>query len=420
MTPKAPYRDLTPRRPLTALAMILVAALAISGLASCGPDREVSYIEPIPSSREVNNPELGPAAVDPLSFGPGEKDSPSWSPSGERIAFIVDGYVSDKALAYESSTRRTTRDLGAERVAWPASGEELAILGEGTASRLPDEDRDTHPLYVTRSGEGQLKIERLSERALTINDPSGEVPMIAALEAGPYESRISVINPESGELETYERPVQGRITELSVSPDGDRALATAIAPNGDGSERYELHSFELDDGDSERITRLPAGMEVFGPPQQTTSGIYFVAGERSSGAQSENGDIQYSLYQLPEGSTKPAPASGVGLDFVTSSIKASPDGDRLALLGRRDSGSSTNLYVLDLSDGSLYAATSNENMEIRTGASSLDWRPDGESVAIVARSDITGPRVYSGSASSLLANFYNLYEIPVDDLQDSG
>lgn len=414
-----------PRHPLSsvgsALAGALLAILAAGSLAGCGAEREISSIEPVPSSREVNNPELGPPAVDPLSFGPGEKDSPSWSPSGERIAFIVDGYVSDKSLSSETTTRRTTRDLGAKRVTWPASGEELVILGEGVPSGASDEDHDTHPLYVTRSGEGQLKIERLSENALAMSDPSGSEPLVAALESGPYESRISTVKAGERQLETYPKPLEGRVEEISVSPDGSRALVAAVAPGSGGSERYELHTFDLETGEGERVARLGPGMEMFGSPQQTSSGIYYVAGEREGGRDlTQDSDIRYSLYHLPEGSAAPKPASGVGQDFLASSIKASPDGASLALLGRRDSGSATNLYVLDLSDGSLDSATANENMEIRTGVDSLDWRPDGESVAIVARSDISGPRVYNGSASTLLATFYNLYEVPVAELRESG
>lgn len=408
-------------RPRSRAAAVLLAVLLAAALTGCAPEREVSPIDPVPSSREVNNPELGPPAVDPLSFGPGEKDSPSWSPSGDRVAFVVDGYVSDKPLLSESSSRRTTRDLGAERVTWPASGEELVILGEGVPSGAAGEDHDTHPLYVTRSDEGQLKIERLTEDALAMSAPSSHEPLVAALESGPYESRISTVAPETGELEAYPEPVEGRVTEVSVSPDGGRALAAVVVPDGGGSERYELHTFDLTSGESERVTRLEEGMEIFGSPQQTANGIYYVAGEREgTGDPEQDTDIRYSLYHLSQDSSSPNPASGVGQDFIASSIKASPDGDRLALLGRRDSGSATNLYVLDLSDGSLDSATVNENMEIRTGVDSLDWRPDGESVAIVARSDVSGPRVYNGSASTLLANFYNLYEVPVDDLQEPG
>ena len=248
--------------------------------------------------------------------------------------------------------------------------------------------------------------------------PSSHEPMVAALESGPYESRISKIEPGTGELDTYPDPVEGRIVEVSVSPDGGQALATAVVPGSGGSERYEVHAFDLTTGESRRVARLDDGMEIFGAPQRTSDGIYYVAGEREGDAQGEEGEIRYSLYHLPEGSSAPEPASGVGQDFIASSIKVSPDGGRLALLGRRDSGSATNLYVLKLLDESLYSATVNENMEIRTSVDSLDWHPGGESVAIVARSDISGPRVYDGSAASLLADFYNLYEIPVNNLQE--
>lgn len=400
---------------------MLLTLSAAALLAGCGQEREASPIEPVPPSQEVNNPELGPPAVDPLTFGPGEKDSPIWSASGERVAFIVDGYVSEKSLSSESYTRRTTRELGAERVTWAASGEDLMILGEGVPSAPDNEDRETHPLYITRSDEGELKIERLAEGALAMGSPTDHDPLVVALESEPYESEISTVKPETGELDAYPEPIEGRVTELSVTPGGDRALATALVPDESGSERYEIHAFDLQSGESERVARLDKGLEVFGAPQQTANGVYYVSGEAEGGGpQTQESDIRYALYHIPEGSSSPGQASGVGQDFVAQSIKVSPDGGRLALLGRRDSGSATNLYVLDLQDESLYSATSNENMETKTGVDSLAWSPDGESVTIVARNDISEPRVYQGSADTLLANFYNLYEIPVDDLRETG
>lgn len=401
------------------LPMILFAA-ALTVSTGCGSEREVSPIEPAPSSQEVNNPELGPPPVDPLSFGPGEKYSPSWSPSGGRVAFIVDGYVSEKPLSSEGATRRTTRDIEAERVMWPASSsEELIILGEGVSSESTGEDYDTHPLYVTRSEEGQLKIESLTEDVLTVSTTSSQGSLIAALESGAYESRTSTVDPETGELDTYPSLIEGRVTEVSVSPDGGQALAAVVVSGSEGSDRYEIHTFDLESGESKRVARLAKGMEIFGAPQQTSDGIYYVAGERESkNAQAQGSNILYNLYHLPEGSSSPERASAVGQDFIASSIKVSPQGNRLAILGRRDSGSTTNLYVLDLSDESLYSATVNESMEIKTSVDSLDWHPDGKSVVIVARSDISGPRVYDGSASSLLKNFYNLYKVPVDDLEE--
>ena len=405
-----PRKRLPARRALG--VVILLAALILSG---CGPDQpEESSIEPIPSSRDINNPELGPPQVRPLSYGPGEKDSPSWGPSGERIAFVIDGYIAEKPLGSEDFQRLTTRDLSAERVSWPPSGEEVAILGEGAPSELAQEssEDETHSLYMTRSEESQLKIERLADNALALSLDSGDAPLAAALESGAYESRVALVEPGEG-LSVYPDPIPGRISEISVSPDGERALASVLVPSG-GGERYEIHAIDLETGESERLARLAEGVEIFGAPQQTTHGVYYVGGERAESDDSGE-DTRYSLYRLPEGSNEPEQASGVGRDFIASAIKVSPEGGRLALLGRRDSGSSTNLYILDLSEGRLSSATVNENMDIRTNADSLDFSGDGESVAIVARSDISGPRVYNGSADTLLANFYNIYEVPVSE-----
>lgn len=392
--------------------MILAVLATVSG---CGHDLpDESSIEPIPSSRDINNPELGPPEVRPLSYGPGEKDSPSWGPSGESIAFVVDGYVVEKPLDSESFQRLTTRDLSADRVSWPSSGEEVAILGEGAPSELAREssEGEIHPLYMTRSEESQLKIERLADNALALSLDSGGAPLAAALESGAYESRVALLEPGQG-LSVYPDPIPGRVGEISVSPGGSRALASVLVPYG-GGERYEIHALDLSSGESERLARIPEGIEVFGAPQQTDNGVYYVGGERAESEDSGE-DTRYSLYRIPEGSGEPEQASGVGRDFIASAIKVSPEGGRLALLGRRDSGSSTNLYILDLSEGRLSSATVNENMDIRTDADSLDFSNDGESVAIVARSDISGPRVYNGSADTLLANFYNIYEVPVSE-----
>lgn len=395
---------------------IVLGVLAASG---CGPDQsEESSIEPIPSSRDISNPELGPPQVRPLSYGPGEKDSPSWGPSGERIAFVIDGYIADKSLSSQDFQRRTTRDLSAERVSW-ASGEEVAILGDGTPSQTArgSSENETHSLYVTRNEESQLKIERLSEDALALSSDSGEAPLAAALESAAYESTISLVEPGEDELSVYPETIPGRVDEISVSPDDRRALASVLVPSSGGGERFEIHAFDLASGESERLARLPEGIEILGAPQQTANGVYYVGGERDDNEDDESEEeTRYNLYHLPEGASEPEQASGVGRDFETSAIKVSPEGQRLALLGRRDPGSSTNLYILDLAEGSLGSATVNENMDIRTGADSMDFSNDGESVAIVARSDISGPRVYGGSADTLLASFYNIYEVPVNDL----
>jgi Tol biopolymer transport system component len=104
---------------------------------------------------------------------------------------------------------------------------------------------------------------------------------------------------------------------------------------------------------------------------------------------------------------------GVGEDFVAASISVSPDGGRLAIIGRRNPGSPTNLYVLDLASDTLKAATTNESMEIKTNPRDLAWYPDGSSVVLVARGAFSGPEVYDAPAKALSAAFYSLYEVRV-------
>jgi TolB protein len=104
----------------------------------------------------------------------------------------------------------------------------------------------------------------------------------------------------------------------------------------------------------------------------------------------------------------------VGEDFVAASIRVSPDGERLALIGRLNPKSPTNLYVLDPPAKDLTAVTTNEDMEIKTGPDDLAWSPDGRSVAVIARgTPSTEPEVRATPADRLLEDFYNLYEIPV-------
>ena len=116
--------------------------------------------------------------------------------------------------------------------------------------------------------------------------------------------------------------------------------------------------------------------------------------------------------------TEPAP--GVGEDFVAASIRDSPDGERLGVIGRLNPKSPTNLYVLDPLAKDLTAVTTNEDMEIKTGPDDLAWSPGGQSVAVIARgTPSTEPEVRADPADRLLRDFYNLYEILVDGPEDA-
>jgi Tol biopolymer transport system component len=110
----------------------------------------------------------------------------------------------------------------------------------------------------------------------------------------------------------------------------------------------------------------------------------------------------------------------MGEGFLPAGICASPEGDRLAVVGRRSPDSPTNLYVLDLVSGTLETATANEDMEIKTNPRDLTWSPDGTYVVLVARGVLSGPETYNAPAASLSSAFYNLYRVPVGSPGKSG
>jgi Tol biopolymer transport system component len=161
---------------------------------------------------------------------------------------------------------------------------------------------------------------------------------------------------------------------------------------------------------------LEGNREIVGTPQWMQQSIYFVAGKQTSNLDDDGSEPLFELYRVPADGGAPGPAPGVGEDFVASSIRVSPQGDRLAVIGRLNPKSPINLYVLDPATKKLEAVTANEDMEIKTDPGDLAWSPDGKNVAIVARvTPSTTPEVRTEPADRLLSDFYNLYEIPVSE-----
>lgn len=386
-----------------ALSFFLVTVILVVAVGCGRPVEEVS-ISTEPAGQNLG---LGPG-VSPLSSGPGDKSSPRWSPSGDRLALVVDGYVVDRTVESRELQRLTTRDFGAREIEWLPSGEELAIFGHSSS---PGEKRDA---YRTRSDEEFLGVDEISPGVLAMEPRAGDKGLILAIRSGSLRSRIAVTDGRGRIEETPKQSLEGRITGISASPDGDSAvLAVKLTEN---PVSFGLYSFTK--GHFERMTRLGKGVEIVGSPQWTTQGIYYVAGKTNP----ESGDhpTLYHLYRLPEGSKVPSLVSSVGKGFVASSIRVSPDHEMLAIIGRRRPISQSNLYVLDLRTNNLKALTANENMEIKTGPEDLAWSPDNRSIALVARGVLlSAPRVYAVPANALLKDFYNVYEVPVSRAQEA-
>jgi Tol biopolymer transport system component len=383
----------------------LLAATVFLAIGCMHPEQERS-IPPLSAAGERVNPGLGPESQ-PLSSGPGYKGSPSWSPHGGRVAFTVDGYVVDRPVGTGEARRWTTRDFVAEDAEW-TSDDRLAILGAASGAA----PADGASVYSARSGDESLAVREVVNEVLAMSRGPGGDGLIVAFRTGPGKSGLALLRDNGAVDQVYTSTVGGSITGLSLSPDG-RSVALAARTTAD---TFELHTFDLMAGVRRRIALLDRGLEIFGAPQWTKKGICYVVGNEATSIDGGTAPL-YDLYSISPGAGgPPEPTPGVGEDFVASSIRVSPYGGRLAVIGRLNPNSPVNLYVLDLAAQDLEAVTTNEDMEIKTGPDDLAWSPGGDSVAIVARGALSDePRVRAAPKRALLEDFYNLYEIPVGD-----
>ena len=390
------------------VAVLSVAAVFVAGCAHA--DREVSIAPLVPAAGRVD-PGLGPGTR-ALSSGPGYKASPSWSPGGDRIAFTIDGYVVDRPTDSEDLRRWTTRDFIAEDTEW-ISEDTLMIIGAAPPSGT---EKTSSSLYRARAYQDSLDLKKVDKEVSALGPGRGG--LIFALGRGAFESGLALTRGSGNIHRLYSKSIKGRVASLSLSPDGDEVVL-AVRPPGD-LETSVLHVFDLRKGKGREITRLDGNQEILGTPQWTGQYLYFVAGEKNTPLDGDGSEPLYEIYHVPEEGGAPEPAPGVGEDFVAASIRVSPDGKRLAVIGRLNPTSPTNLYVLDPLAKNLTIVTTNEDMEIKTGPDDLAWSPSGKSVAVIARgTPSTEPEVRADPADRLLRDFYNLYELPVDGPEDA-
>ncbi len=402
-------------RPLGAasfVALLLVLGTAGCGFLSTAGPVEEGAIEPASPAAASADLDLGPG-VRPLSLGPGDKSSPRLSPSGDSVAFVLDGYVVEKPLYAQNLRLQTEKGFSARSTDWLDGT--LAVLGPGSGRDSSARDAESGSLFVVRPGDPPEVGEAVEGVRSTGAQPDGG-SIVAVVETPGVDPEATLVRLRAGGdvARSFPAALRGSVSGLSLSPDGREVAMAVRVQSGKDDGRVELATYRFSEGEPRRIALLDEGLEVIGAPQRTSRGLYFVAGEEG------DEEADYTLYRVPESSEEYEPVRGVGEDFVPASIAVSPDGGSLAVLGRRSSRSPTDLYVLDLASDALDAVTANENMEIKTKPGDLAWSPDGSYILIVARGALPGPKVYGSPARDLSSAFYNVYGVPVGTAARAG
>jgi Tol biopolymer transport system component len=182
---------------------------------------------------------------------------PSWSPDGEKIAFASnrDGNYEIYVMDADGSdvTRLTDNDDALDREpSWSPDGEKIAFVSNRDAIEEPDEIGDANAIYSMDADDGD------DVTMLTDND----VPLGSHPTWSPDGEKIVFVSFRDGDNEIYTMDADGsdvtRLTEHEAnhlyptwSPDGEKI---AFSSNREGGENFEIYDMDADDGSD--VTRL--------------------------------------------------------------------------------------------------------------------------------------------------------------------
>src|SRR5215210_213944 len=166
------------------LTLAFAAVLAPTGCGLLSEDaQEVVTIPPTPVGLTAGF-SLG-SGVRALSFGPGNKSSPRVDPSGDRVAFILDGYAVEKSLYTQDFHRRIASDFGAESAEWLPDG---GLAVSASKNETENQGAETTPalsaLFVAPPDDSS-NIRKLDERIAATGAAPGSQPVFAAVVTSP-------------------------------------------------------------------------------------------------------------------------------------------------------------------------------------------------------------------------------------------
>jgi Tol biopolymer transport system component/DNA-binding winged helix-turn-helix (wHTH) protein len=281
----APAAKFPARRTAPLIAIVLVAAIALTALAAVGWLRREASNEPRPSPRPQPQPQSSAAA--PLTSYSGWEGTPTLSPDGSQVAFAWGGSNNDNLDIYVKLVgpgephRLTTDEAPDSSPAWSPDGRQIAFL-----RRTRDENRCGIYLMPALGGSER----RLAEIDLTPvqSAPGNQLAWtpdgkwLAA--AGRFDpaaaSEIWLLSPETGERRRLTTAGAGQIGDfgISFSPDGRFLAVLRYATRSIG----DIYLLPLDAGYTARgpLVRVTHENRLVGGPSWNARGdrIFYSSG----------------------------------------------------------------------------------------------------------------------------------------------